>query len=84
MNNEVAKTIATSAVWLAVGCILTFGGIFKLQGDLLVVLVMVGVPAVVAYAAMEATKAIWRSKEDEKPPVVAPPTTFPPGSPEAR
>ena len=64
MNSELAKTISTSAVWLAVACSLTFSGIFKLQGDVLVILIMLGVPAIIAYAATEATKAIWRSKEN--------------------
>ena len=33
MTSEVAKTIATCAIWLAVACILTFGGVFRLTGN---------------------------------------------------
>ena len=32
MNNELAKTISTCAIWLSVACILTFG-IFKMNAN---------------------------------------------------
>jgi arginine exporter protein ArgO len=84
MNSEVAKTIATCGVWLATACILTFGGVFKLTGDIMALLVMMGVPAIVAYAAMEATKAIWRSGEVEKPSEAMPTTRPVSVNPEAK
>ena len=69
MNNELSKTIATCAVWLAVTCILTFG-IFKMNitGDGLVFLVSFCLPLCMLYAAVKTTKIIWHSpQKDQKP-----------------
>lgn len=75
---EVAKTISTSAIWLSVACILTFG-VFRLSfnGD---EAIFVGflLPALIVGGAVLATWMIWRSSPQSPSNSGSPPTPLPP------
>jgi len=74
MNNELAKTISTTAVWLSIACILTFG-IFKMNvnGYMVVFLVEFCLPAFIVGAAVKATSEIWKPHPMALPPQGTPP-----------
>ena len=67
MNNELAKTISTCAIWLSVACILTFG-IFKMNvnGYPVVFLIVFCLPAMIVGCALKATTTIWKSQSQDQ------------------
>ena len=78
MNNELAKTVSTCAIWVSLACILTFG-IFKMNanGELVVILVVFCLPVMIAGCAVKATAVIWQAPPSQ-PPANRPPV--PPGA----
>lgn len=72
MTDSNAKTICTTAVWIATAFIFTFGVFrFNWSGAFSGIL-WAGVAGALAFAAMEATRAIWKQPSSEKPNEVAP------------
>jgi len=76
MNNELAKTISTCAIWLSVACILTFG-IFKMNvnGYTVVFLVEFCLPAFIVGAAVKGTSEIWKPHAQNQSAVGTPPVS---------
>lgn len=79
MNNELAKTISTCAIWACVACILTFG-IFRMNvnGDGIVFMVVFCLPVAIVGAAVLATTTIWRSPPRSQTPPPIPESGRPP------
>ncbi len=63
MASEVAKTISTCAIWLAMAMVLTFG-LFRMNGSTLFFAI---ITLIIAGAAFGATVAVWY-----QPPRLAP------------
>ena len=67
MNSELAKTISTCAIWMAVAFILTFG-FFRMNfnGNETFILLIV-VPTVICLSAAGATAVVWKCGPEVKP-----------------
>jgi len=59
MTDQLSKTIATCAIWLATAVILTFG-LFRMTGDMFFFLVAT---MVIAGAAFGATAVVWHVRQ---------------------
>jgi hypothetical protein len=60
MNNMLARTVSTCAIWAAVACALIFSGLFQIE-NVAAPVAWICVPAVLAVAAAGATHAVWKA-----------------------